>query len=410
MTEKLYYKDPYIKTFEAAVVQRGEETDGRPYVVLDRTAFYPTGGGQPGDTGEIDGISVTGTETVAGEIRHYLERPLPEGRDRVTGRIDWERRFDHMQQHAGQHILSAAFADELGMKTVAFHLGHDDVTIDLATDALTEEDVRRAEAIANRIVYQNIPIQTKWVDGDEWTKYPLRKPPRVKENIRLVIIENYDYNACGGTHPRATAEVGPIHVLSWEKNQDGFRVHFICGLRAVRAFADKHRVIRALNRKLSSQENELPEKLDQLLERYHQLEKQCEEANDRLLSYEAKELLARADDRGSVRLVARSFIDREVADCQKLVRLLVDADESVIVLFAIKQRGRLHVIGARGRGVDWDIRDLVRDGLALINGRGGGKPDRAQGGAETDLTAEGMLTHLKRLFEARWKETAASAR
>jgi alanyl-tRNA synthetase len=398
MTEKLFYQDPYINSFEATVVESGTEENGRHFVVLDKTAFYPTGGGQPYDQGTIDGIEVSDVEDVNGEVRHYLNAAL--NKKQITANIDWNRRFDHMQQHAGQHILSAAFADKLGLKTISFHLGTDDVTIDLDTNQLTEAQVREAEQIANEIVFQNKPIQTKWVTLEELNNYPIRKQPKVTEGIRLVIIDGYDYNACGGTHPKTTGEVGPIHILSWEKNQKGMRIHFLCGWRAFQAFTQKQEVIQSLNRTLSSNDHELQEKVDQLLEKQHQLEKQLKDAEEQLLKIEANELLENAQVFDHFRLVARSFICRDVPECQLLSRFILDQSEDIVTLFTTKNGARLHIIGARNSQVtDIDMRELVQKGLEIINGRGGGKPERAQGGAETDLTAEGMLAHLVDILE-----------
>lgn len=398
MTEKLFYEDPYIRSFDAVVIETEKDDNGRPFIVLDQTAFYPTGGGQPHDLGTINGIEVTDVETVNGMVRHYIEQPISD--TEVKGEIDWNRRFDHMQQHAGQHILSAAFADKLGLKTISFHLGTDDVTIDLDTTKLTDAQVREAERIANEVVFKNKPIQTNWVEQEDLVKYPIRKQPKVTENIRLVIIEDYDYNACGGTHPRTTGEVGPIHILNWEKNQKGTRVHFLCGLRAFKAFTEKHQVIQSLTRTLSSTEQELPEKIDQLLDKQHSLEKQLKEAEEQLLKHEAEELLKAAKSFNGIRLVARSFIGRDVTECQLLSRFVLDQGEDIATLFTTKNGARLHIIGARNQEVkEIDMRELIQKGLELINGRGGGKPERAQGGAATDLTAEGMLAHLINLLE-----------
>ncbi|MGV3488584.1 MAG: alanyl-tRNA editing protein [Tuberibacillus sp.] len=393
MTEKLFYQDPYMTSFEAAVIENGKDKEGHAYVVLDKTAFYPTGGGQPFDKGTLNGVQVVNVEMIDGKVVHFLETPIEESQ--VKGEIDWNRRFDHMQQHAGQHILSAAFADRFGLKTLSFHLGSEDVTIDLSTFSLTEDQVREAERIANSVIYQNKPIKTIWVEEKDLESYPLRKPPKVTENIRLVIIDDYDYNACGGTHPATTGEVGPIHILSWEKNPKGTRIHFLCGWRAIAAFTEKQNVLQILNKKLSSSENDLPEKVDQLLAKHHELEKSLKEAEEQLLKHEADELIKKARSLGGFDLVARAFLNRDVSECQLLARFITEQGDNMAVLFTTKDGSRLHILGHRGKNVDGiDMRELIQSGLELINGRGGGKPERAQGGGETDLTAEGMLSYL----------------
>jgi len=392
MTKKLFYENPYITTFEAEVIEKGVDEAGHPFVVLDQTAFYPTGGGQPHDIGTLNGVKVVDVETRDQAIIHILEQPIDAVK--VKGEVDWERRFDHMQQHTGQHILSAAFAERFGFQTVSFHLGKEEATIDLATQTITEEQIQEAVHLANTIVFQNKPIKTIWVDEKELSQYPLRKPPKVKENIRLVIIEGYDYNACGGTHPHMTGEVGPIQVIGWEKNQKGIRIHFLCGFRAVKAFAEKQKVLQTLNRQLSSQDATLKDAIDRLLEKQHELEKALGEAEEELLKHEAAELYQKARAMDGFRLVAKAFVHRKITECQKLSRFILEQAEQTVVLFTTKEGTRLHMIASRTKDVEGDMVKLIESGLSLINGRGGGKPERAQGGGETDLTAEGMLSYL----------------
>ena len=192
MQSKLYYQDPYIQTFSAQILKQESDETGKNYIILNQTAFYPTGGGQPHDTGRIADRAVIDVEEVNGEIRHYLDAPLRVADSNVTCTIDWERRFDHMQQHAGQHILSAAFDHLFGYKTVGFHMGTENLTIDLATEELTKEEAQKAEELANKIILENRPIETKWVTEEELSQYELRKETKVKEDIRLVIIPDFD--------------------------------------------------------------------------------------------------------------------------------------------------------------------------------------------------------------------------
>lgn len=198
MKDRLYYQDAYVKTFTAEVTKRGVEENGTPYVVLSQTAFYPTGGGQPSDHGHLGETRVIDVEEVDGEVRHRLASPIPEETVQLEGSIDWERRFDHMQQHAGQHILSAAFLEVVGAETVAFHLGKERVTIDVRLDELTPEVWEAVEQRANQIVLENRPISARFVDDEELATLPLKKQPTVTENIRVVIIPEFDYNPCGG--------------------------------------------------------------------------------------------------------------------------------------------------------------------------------------------------------------------
>ncbi len=228
MTERLYLQDPYLRSFRARVLEV-RELDGRPAAILDRTAFYPEGGGQPGDRGTLGGTGVLDTQERDGAILHLLEKPVQPGE--IDAQIDWRRRFDHMQQHHGQHLLSAAF-DKLGAPTVSFHLGERTCTIDLDAP-LGKLDLPQAEALANDSIWRDLPVVARDFSGEERARLPLRKEP-VKGD-RVVLVEGVDASPCGGTHPARTGEVGCVAVLKAQKWGEGkSRVEFACGARAVR--------------------------------------------------------------------------------------------------------------------------------------------------------------------------------
>ncbi|MBC7224597.1 MAG: alanyl-tRNA editing protein, partial [Anaerolineae bacterium] len=243
-TTRLYYDDPYLTEFTARVVER-LEWDGHPAVVLDRTAFYPTSGGQPHDTGRLQDVRVVGVEEdPEGRVVHLLERPLQA--DEVRGQVDWARRFDHMQQHTGQHILSQACWRTLRAETVGFHLGEEAATIDLDVPDLDLAALERAEVLANDIVCQDLPVHTAFLTDDEAATLPLRKPPAVHGKIRVVQVEGFDASACGGTHVRRTGEVGPIAVVRVEHRGRESRVHFLCGHRATQDHRQRIRITSGL--------------------------------------------------------------------------------------------------------------------------------------------------------------------
>lgn len=396
MKNRLYYKDSYIKSFESTVLKQGEDQAGRPYVILENTAFYPTGGGQPFDMGFLNDFKVVDVEEVDGEIRHYIELPFQETEKHVVGQIDWERRFDHMQQHAGQHLLSAAFADQLGYQTVSFHLGKDRVTIDLLTEKLEKSELELAQAEANDLVMKNLLIQPKWVESDELSQYPIRKEPKVIENIRLVIIEDVDYNACGGTHPTRTAEVGPIQILGTERIKDKTRVTFVCGYRAIHALSAKHDILQHLSQTFMRPEEALIESVNQLLEDHHSLKGQLEEAKKQLLQHEAHSLLEKSHllPHGE-KLVSQFFIERPIHELQMLAHAIKDEASQAIVLLTMRNGEKLQFIAARGDAIKMNMNQVIKDVLPIIHGRGGGKPDHVQGGGEATMTASALLEHLK---------------
>lgn len=275
LEQKLYYTDAYKQDFTTKVIKQDYDKDGNLYVILNETVFYPTGGGQPHDTGTLNGIAVLGVEEVDEEIRHFIAEQLHT--EEVEGKINWERRFDHMQQHAAQHILSAAFWDYFNIPTIGFHLGKETVTIDLETENLHAETVEKAVQIANKIVFENHPILIKWMNLEEAKTLPLRKEPTMTENIRVVIIENFDYNGCGGTHPKRTGEVGPIQVLGWERNKGGIRLTFIAGWRTLKLMGQQQQIMKDVSKQLNSSEADIPAKVAQLLTSQKKMKKQCKQ-------------------------------------------------------------------------------------------------------------------------------------
>ncbi|MBV7507018.1 alanyl-tRNA editing protein [Bacillus sp. sid0103] len=394
MENKLYYQDPYLRTFIAKVVKQEQNTAGNWYVVLNQTAFYPTGGGQPHDLGTLADRNVLNVEEIDGEIRHYLDRPLDDVEKEVIGKIDWKRRLDHMQQHAGQHILSAAFDHLFTYKTVGFHLGAELLTIDLETENLSQQQVQEAEELANQIILENRPIETKWVTEDELSHYKLRKETKVKEDIRLVIIPNFDDNGCGGTHPKGTFEVRAIKVLDWERQKKKVRVQFVCGNRVVTQLGQKQKVLLELTKLLNAPEKEMEQAVLRLLETNKAIEKALEQTQENLLHYEAKDLLGRGNDKEQYKLVREVFQNRSIQELQKLARIITTEEENAIVYFVSENDNRLQLVCARGQVGTESMKKVIANVLPLINGKGGGNDSFAQGGGEALLSGEQMLQQI----------------
>lgn len=396
MKELFYYQDAMMQHFTAEVIRTGIENT-RPYIVLSNTAFYPTGGGQPHDTGIIDGLPVVDVEKVDDEIRHYIEGNLDalEGhRGEVTGRIDWKRRFDHMQQHCGQHILTASFVELFNLPTVSFHLGTELVTIDIEASEITEEQLAQVEKRANEIVLENRPIETKWVSKEELSDFPLRKDVSVDEDIRLVIIPDYDYNGCGGTHPTSTGQVGLIKIMGTEKMKKNTRVSFVCGNRVLNQLAMRKNVLSDIARQLSVPEESAAIALRKVLDDGKTMEKALEDAKNQLLEYEAKELVAASVDTG---LIAASFENRSVQDLQKLGRAVISQFGEGICLLVAENEDKLQFIAARGSGVEKSMKEISGAILPLMNGKGGGNDAFVQGGGEKSISAKELLAEMKKL-------------
>jgi alanyl-tRNA synthetase len=297
-----------------------------------------------------------------------------------------------MQQHAGQHILSASFVEMYQAETVAFHLGRERVTIDVQLDELTQEMAERVERLANRIVWENRPIEARFVTDEELTAMPLRKRPSVTENIRVVIIPDFDYNPCGGTHPARTGEVGPINILGWERHRGNIRVEFVCGLRALDEFSRRQRVLRALTRQLSASEAELPEQVNRLLTERDELKSALQDAEKKLMEGEARELLAAAATIGDIRLVQAAYRHRTIQYLQQLAHQLTALSPEVIVLLA-NESEKLQLVFARGAAVGMEMNRLLKETLPLIDGKGGGSPAIAQGGGTNSRSAEEVLAY-----------------
>ncbi|MEW6364343.1 MAG: alanyl-tRNA editing protein, partial [Acidobacteriota bacterium] len=250
MTRRLYFEDPYCRGFTAHVIDR-LVCDGRPAVVLDRTAFYPTGGGQPNDLGTLGSAAVI--DVVEREedsaVLHVLSAPVEP--DEVAGEIDWKRRFDMMQQHTGQHVVSQAFLRAAGCRTVGFHLTGEMLTIDLNNRDIAPDVADAAEDLANQVVFEDRAVVARFVAGSELDKLPLRKPPKVETNIRVVEVSEFDWSPCGGTHVARTGELGLIKILKLERRSDSMRVEFRCGRRALLDYRGKNRVLNQLAADLS---------------------------------------------------------------------------------------------------------------------------------------------------------------
>ncbi|GAJ98247.1 alanyl-tRNA editing protein [Geomicrobium sp. JCM 19055] len=336
MTHKLYYDDAYLKEFEANVIKTTSD-----YIVLDQTAFYPEGGGQPGDTGHLAGVGVYDTQEVDGEIRHYIKEPIE--RATVTGVIDWHRRFDHMQQHLGQHLLSATFDDVYGYKTIGFHLGKETVTIDLDIPSLQNEEMVHVERVVNSIVFENLDVETRFVTNDQLHHYPLRKAPTVDEQIRLVIVPEYDYNGCGGTHPLTTSEVGIIKLLKTEKVRKSVRLHFVCGLRAVQRW--------------NIETKKMEEQFTELRRVNEDRSNQLEQAHEQLHHYEVREWVD-----GTHSVIERVYENRSIKDLQLLAKLATQEQPTLTVrLFTVIPHEKVQCVFARGNDVDLDMNECLKD-------------------------------------------------
>jgi alanyl-tRNA synthetase len=378
MTERLYYHDSYLRQFDADIVERTTH-DGKTAVVLDRTAFYPTSGGQPFDQGTLSGASVVDVvDADDGRILHVVDR-APEGA-RVTGAIDWARRFDHMQQHTGQHVLSAAFDRLLGTRTESFHLGAEYSTIDLGRE-LSPAEIAHGEDEANRIVWEDRPVAVRFAGPDEIASLPLRKEPKRAGTLRLVDVQDFDLSACGGTHVIRTGAIGIIAVAAIERFRGGSRVTFLCGGRALAGYRALRDAVAGSVRALSVLPAELPAAIERLQADGRESRKHIKDFQSKLAIQEGDALADGAIAIGGVRLVAASLSGWDAAGLKAVAARIVERPGHIAVLVGEPAPSALVV--ARSTGVPHDAGALLRQLVERHGGRGGGRPELAQGGGIT---------------------------
>ncbi|WP_419891175.1 alanyl-tRNA editing protein [Paenibacillus xylanexedens] len=371
MTQKIYYDSAYTREWHTTITGKVDKEDG-VYVTLAETAFYPHGGGQPCDLGQIGGIAVLDVNIEDGEVWHKLER-TPEETE-VHCEIDWERRFDHMQQHTGQHLLSAITLKLTEAMTLSFHLGTEYDTIDVATAELGANQLTAIEQEVNRQIYRNARINTSWVTAEEAAQLPLVKQPTVTEDIRIVEIEGVEYNACGGTHVSATGEIGIIKLLKTEKVKGGTRIYFKCGTRALNEFTATQNVLNSIMVKLKTSKDELLERIEKMELEQKQLQTELNAVKTTNDTYYAEELLA--GRQGLV--IAQVFEDKSLKDMQSLATKLT-ADHEGLVLFASISEAKV-VLAQNGQPPEWACGPFFKGNLGAYQGKGGGSEKIAQAG------------------------------
>ena len=379
MTQRLYYTEPYRQTFDATVVAV-DHADGSAHVTLDQTAFYPSSGGQPFDTGTLGSAAVTDViDREDGTITHVVSGTLRPG-EVVSGVIDWARRFDHMQQHTGQHVLSAAFDRLFGVRTESFHMGQQSSTIDLARE-VTPGEVAKAEADANRVVWEDRPVTIRFTTAAEAAAMGMRKESGRTGTLRLIEVKDYDLSACGGTHVDRTGAIGIIAIGGWEKFRGGSRVEFLCGDRALQRFRLWRDSLAAMQKHLSVPPVEMAASIERLQEDAKALQRTIRGFQEKAAAHEAGALLAKGH------VVVEAL---EGWDAQGLKAIAAAATaaqpEAVVALFT--RTTPAQVVVARGANARTDASAILKQLAAKFGGKGGGKADLAQGGGLNAGSAE----------------------
>ena len=371
-TVRLYYQDAHLREFSAHVVSCEPEKDHWA-VVLDQTAFYPEGGGQPGDTGTLDSVRVLDTHARGEEIVHDCDAPLPVG-SAVQGTIDWARRFDYMQQHSGEHIVSGIIHRRFGYENVGFHMGADMVTIDFS-GMLTMDDVREIEREVNEAVWANLPIVVSWVDGEEKANAVYRSKKPISGVLRLVSIPAIDVCACCGTHVSMTGEIGLVKIFTCQKFHDGVRLEMLCGRKAysyVNSILEQNKRISGL---LSAKPQQTAQAAERMLDELAQVKYRAGALELRLIAQAAEALAGKGDSLLFMELSAdglRQMADAGMHACGGVCAVFTGSDEA----------GWRYAIGHAGG----DLRAFSKRMNDALRGRGGGKPEFVQGSVQASRT------------------------
>ena len=370
MTPRRYYQDANKRTFAARILER-VKYEGKPAVILDQTYFYPTSGGQPNDTGQIDDARVTDVFVREADqaIVHVLDGDVIA--DTVSCAIDWERRFDHMQQHTGQHILSQAFVLAAGAETVSFHLGKESSTLDLDVAGVSQSQMREAENIANQIVWENRKVKALTLSREEVAALNLRKVPEVTgDELRLIEVEDFDIVACGGTHVSRAGEIGVIKIVKSERLRSSQRLDFLCGRRALDDYEQKNRILLDLAAELTTGYWEVGDAVQRLREDASEARRLVKRQQKRLADYEAVELLDEAQGDGEISFVVKLFPGRDPAEVRQLANLVVRTAPAV-ALFGIPGN-RAQLVFARSKEAQGNMAELMKSVLQPLGSSGGG--------------------------------------
>ncbi len=391
MTKRLYYADSYLKEFSGTVLEC-RQMDAKPAVVLDQTAFYPESGGQPHDTGTLNDAHVLKVlEDESGAILHVLDREIHAGA--VSGIIDWARRFDHMQQHTGQHILSQAFIAVAQAQTLSFHMGAETSTIDIDLAQPSPAQMEEAQTLATTVVFQNRAVHILATDRDSLSSLGVRKESQREGEIRVIDVEGFDRSPCGGTHIRSTGEIGAIFVSNFERYKGGTRVEFAAGGRVLKLLQKDHALLRHLARIHSAAPDTLVEITEKCLQERTALTRENDLLEDRLLEMEAADLLRSASkmERGCV--VYRTVSGRKLESVKVLAQKLT-GNPGVVAILGIADA--CQIVLARSKDLPGNCGDAIKKIAAELGGKGGGRPELAQAGG---FPADRLDTWMKALAQ-----------
>lgn len=392
--EKLYYEDQYLKEFISEITDILER-DELYYVSLDKTAFFPGGGGQHCDLGYIDNHKVINVIEENGQIYHVTETK-PIKIHRVNCKIDWNRRLDGMQQHLGQHVLSGCFFKLFNANTVSVHVGKEISTVDIQ-GYLDEEAIRKAERFANEIIEENITVEFLTPTKKELKKIKIRRDlPNTNEQIRIVKIGDLDINACCGVHPSRTLDIQAIKIKRWEKHKGATRIEYLAGKRAINDYFKKDEFRNKVCRFLNCGEDDAINSISKLSNDLKNLADENRQIKSEIGEYQIKDMIKEAKSIGNLYVVTKIYDGGDVKHISKIAEKIT-LNEDMVVLFAIKFEDKVNLIFASSKNINTiSMNDLLKDTITLIDGRGGGSKFMAQGGGKNSSNLQGAMDYALR--------------
>lgn len=376
MTEKVYLENPYLRQLEARIVEK-KYANNRYYLKTNKTIFYPNlAGGQPGDKGTINGVEVLETYEDGEDIIHVLKDNIHS--DKVKMTIDWNTRFDYMQQHSGQHLLSSVFYKLFNGETIGFYIGKEYVYIDVNIPKISSEEIEQVESFANKIIFSNFSIKSYTVEREDMNKIPVRKDLKINSHIRIVEIDEIDFCPCCGTHVRSTGEIGMIKIRKVESYKGNIRVEFVCGYRALKDYTWKSNYIRDISSMLSSKDKDVKCKVEKLYEEKERLEKENRSLRERVYKYEAKSLLDESKTYNQIHIIVKKFSDKNLKDIQNIASIL-NSYENTISLLAVVNEEKSQFIISRSNNIDINLKNIMSKVSEDTEIKGGGSPNSVQG-------------------------------
>ncbi len=382
MTRKLYWDNPYLYEADASIIKK-ERKNGKFHVILDKTIFYPDmSGGQPGDVGTINGKKVLETTEKGGNLIHVLKSDISGQKLHMS--IESDHRMDMMQQHTGQHLLSGVLYNLMGGETVSFHLGKDYSSIDVTLSDMTEDEAEKSELLCNKIIQSNFKVKSYSIDQEKVKLLPVRKPPSVVDNIRVVEIDGFDYSPCGGTHVNHTGELGLLKITKWEHYKGILRIQFLCGQRAIEDYSSKFKSVRSIAGMFSSADDGIEQKVQKLIQDKSLLEKESRDVKSEIIEMRSTHLMAGSSKFKDISIIKKLYDHYNFKELSQLGSYISNENARVIQIYGISNEGLGQFMINKSRDIDLDLGNLYKALSSEFNLKGGGNPNTVQGSVPTD--------------------------